>query len=55
MGTRVPYSGPSVVEALKKGGIADKSGTPEEFAAFIRSEIERYAQVIRKAGITSES
>ena len=46
---------PSVVEALKKGGIADKSGTPEEFAAFIRSEIERYAQVIRKAGITSES
>ncbi len=45
---------PSVAEALRQGGIADKSGTPEEFGAFIRSEIERYAVVIRKAGITAE-
>ncbi len=46
---------PSVVEAFRQGGIADKSGTPDEFAAFIRSEIDRYAEVIRKAGITAES
>lgn len=45
---------PNVVEAFKKGGIADKSGTPAEFAAFIQSEIARYAEVIRKAGITAE-
>ena len=46
---------PAVAEAFRTGGIADKSGTPAEFAAFIRSEIDRYAEVIRKAGITSES
>lgn len=45
---------PAVAEALRQGGIADKSGTPADFAAFIRSEIERYAQVIRQAGITAE-
>ncbi len=45
---------PAVAEALRQGGIADKSGTPADFAAFIRSEIERYAQVIRHAGITAE-
>ena len=44
---------PAVAEALRQGGIADKSGTPADFAAFIRSEIERYAQVIRQAGITA--
>jgi len=46
---------PSVAEALRQGGIADKSGTPAEFGDFIRSEIERYAVVIRKAGITAEA
>ena len=45
---------PAVAEALHKGGIADKSGTPAQFGAFITSEIERYAQVIRQAGITQE-
>ena len=45
---------PMVAEALNKGGIADKSGTPAQFGAFIQSEIARYAEVIRKAGITQE-
>ena len=45
---------PHVAEALKKGGIADRSGTPAEFGDFIRSEIERYAVVIRQAHITAE-
>ena len=45
---------PAVAEALNKGGIADKSGTPAQFGAFIQSEIARYAEVIRKAGITQE-
>ena len=46
---------PAVAEALHKGGIADKSGTPAQFGEFIKSEIERYAQVIRQAGITQEA
>lgn len=43
---------PSVVEAFHKGGIAAKTGTTEQFAAFIASETARYAEVIHKAGIT---
>ncbi len=46
---------PSVVEAFQKGGIASLSATPEQFAAFIRAEIEQYATVIRKAGITLDT
>ncbi|MEZ5606408.1 MAG: tripartite tricarboxylate transporter substrate binding protein [Burkholderiaceae bacterium] len=45
---------PSVAEALKKGGIADRSGSPAQFGAFIQSEIERYERVIRQAGISQE-
>jgi tripartite-type tricarboxylate transporter receptor subunit TctC len=45
---------PAVVEAFQKGGIASQSGTVEQFAGFIQSEISRYAQVIRKANITAE-
>ena len=44
----------SVVEAFRQGGIASLSGTPERFAAFIRSEIDKYAQVVRQAGIVIE-
>ncbi len=46
---------PAVVEAFQKGGIASLSGTPERFAGFIRSEITKYGEVIRKGGITVES
>jgi len=46
---------PAVVQAFQDGGIASLAGTPERFAAFIRSETDKYAQVIRKAGITAES
>ena len=44
----------TVTEAFNKGGIASLSGTPEQFEAFIRSEIAKYGEVIRKAGITAE-
>jgi tripartite-type tricarboxylate transporter receptor subunit TctC len=46
---------PAVVQAFQEGGIASLAGSPERFAAFIRSETDKYAQVIRKAGITAES
>ena len=41
-----------VVEAFRQGGIASLSGPPERFATFIRSEIDKYAQVIRQANIS---
>ncbi len=46
---------PAVVQAFQEGGIASLAATPDRFAAFIRSETDKYAQVIRKSGITAES
>ncbi|PUE31865.1 tripartite tricarboxylate transporter substrate binding protein [Limnohabitans sp. Jir72] len=46
---------PTVVQAFQEGGIVSLAASPERFAAFIRSETDKYAQVIRKAGITAES
>jgi len=46
---------PAVLEAFQKGGIASLSGTPDKFAQFLKSEIEKYAQVVRKANISLES
>ena len=46
---------PAVLEAFQKGGIASLSGTPEKFAQFLKSEIEKYAQVVRKANITLDA
>ncbi len=46
---------PTVVQAFKEGGIAALPGSPERFAGFIQSEIDKYAQVIRKAGITADN
>ena len=45
----------SVVDAFRQGGIASLSGTPERFAAFIRSEIDKYAQVVRQAQISLDT
>lgn len=46
---------PAVVQAFQEGGIVSLAANPERFAAFIRSETDKYAQVIRKAGIKAES
>jgi tripartite-type tricarboxylate transporter receptor subunit TctC len=47
---------PAVVQAFKEGGIASLPGTPERFAGLHpASEIDKYAQVIRKAGITADN
>lgn len=45
---------PALVQAIQDGGMTSLANTPERFAAFIRSEIDKYAQVIRQANITSE-
>jgi tripartite-type tricarboxylate transporter receptor subunit TctC len=47
-------SNPKNAQALIKLGTAPVSTTPEEFAAFIRSETSKYAKVIKAAKITAE-
>ena len=44
-----------VRDTFAKGGITAQGGTPEQFAAFIKTEISRYAQVIQTAHITADS
>jgi tripartite-type tricarboxylate transporter receptor subunit TctC len=46
---------PAVQQAFQEGGIASLASSPEKFAQFVRTEIDKYAQVIRKAGITADS
>ena len=45
----------AVVQAFADGGIVSLAASPERFASFIRSETDKYAQVIRKAGITADN
>jgi len=47
-------SSPDLKERLGAAGIEPRTSTPEEFAAFIRSETVRYAKVIKDAGIKPE-
>jgi len=42
---------PDLRERLNTAGIEPRPNTPEQFAAFIKSETVRYAQVIKDAGI----
>ena len=42
---------PDLRERLTTAGIEPRPNTPEQFAAFIKSETVRYAQVIKDSGI----
>ena len=44
-------SSPEIRRALAAKGVELLPGTPEEFAAFIRSEIAKYARVIKEANV----
>lgn len=48
------YKAPDVTEQLRNGGAYAAADTPEEFAAFVRSEKEKWGRVIREAGIKAE-
>jgi tripartite-type tricarboxylate transporter receptor subunit TctC len=41
-------------ERLLAAGIQPLGNTPEQFASFIRSETQRFAKVIKEAGIKPE-
>lgn len=45
---------PDVADKLAQGGSDPVASTPEEFAAFIRAENERWIRVARTAGVTPE-
>ena len=45
---------PVVKETLSKLGVEPKSSTPEEFAATIRTDIDKWAKVVKDANITLE-
>jgi tripartite-type tricarboxylate transporter receptor subunit TctC len=42
---------PDMKERLLNAGIEPLGGTPEQFASFIRTETQRFARVIKEAGI----
>jgi tripartite-type tricarboxylate transporter receptor subunit TctC len=45
---------PEVLSTFEKAGAEIVGGTPEEFARFIRNEIQKWAKVVSAAGITPE-
>ncbi len=51
---RAALADPENQARLATHGLEPAASTPEEFAAFIPAEIDRYATIIRAAGITGE-
>jgi tripartite-type tricarboxylate transporter receptor subunit TctC len=45
------YADPVIADKLEKAGISTASSTPEEFAAFVRKEVDRWGQVFKDSGI----
>lgn len=48
------FSQPDVIELLAKQGLDEASGPPEALAALIKSEVPKWARVIKAAGIQAE-
>jgi len=48
------YTAPEVTQQLHGGGAYAAADTPEEFAAFVRAEKDKWGRVIREAGITAQ-
>jgi tripartite-type tricarboxylate transporter receptor subunit TctC len=49
--TREVLRMPDVVAGFDKSGLLPMGGTAEEFAAFVRSDMDRWAKVVKAAGI----
>jgi tripartite-type tricarboxylate transporter receptor subunit TctC len=45
---------PEIQEALRKQGLEPIVNTPAEFAAFIRSDLERHVELVKSSGIKLE-
>jgi tripartite-type tricarboxylate transporter receptor subunit TctC len=46
---------PEVIQKMATDGSEPVGSTPEQFAAHIKSEVEKWQDLIRKTGIHSES
>jgi tripartite-type tricarboxylate transporter receptor subunit TctC len=42
---------PDTIETMRKAGLEPLSGTPEQFAEFLKAEIVRWARIIKEADI----
>ena len=45
---------PETRAALDKQGVVVETSTPEELAALIRNDVERWGAIIREAGIAAK-
>jgi tripartite-type tricarboxylate transporter receptor subunit TctC len=45
---------PDMKELLNKGGLEPQTNTPREFAAFVKTQLEKSRKLIKLAGITAE-
>jgi tripartite-type tricarboxylate transporter receptor subunit TctC len=45
---------PEMRETLSSQGLEPVTSTPEQFGALIRSDLARWANVVKSAGITAE-
>jgi tripartite-type tricarboxylate transporter receptor subunit TctC len=45
---------PDLQERLAATGVEPRTGTPEEFADFIRQEILKWGKVVREAGLKAD-
>ncbi|GGG36649.1 hypothetical protein GCM10010964_25660 [Caldovatus sediminis] len=52
--TRDALAAPGLVARFAELGVAPHPAGPDEYAAFMRAEIERWGAVIRRAGITAD-
>jgi tripartite-type tricarboxylate transporter receptor subunit TctC len=43
---------PEVQGALSKRGLAARPGTPQQFAAFVESEIPKWREIVRVSGVS---
>jgi tripartite-type tricarboxylate transporter receptor subunit TctC len=45
---------PNIADTLRKGGYEPVASAPDEFARFVRTELQRYAEIVRAAKIEPE-
>jgi tripartite-type tricarboxylate transporter receptor subunit TctC len=48
---RKAINSPAVLEVLKSNGVNVVASTPDEFTAFLKQEIEKWAQIIKTANV----
>ena len=50
----VALESPEMKDSMVKQGLDPAGGTPEEFGAYIKSELAKWSRVVRAAGATAQ-